>query len=119
MPPSRVLLIEDDADIRLALTELLEDLGHQVDVAVDGHDGLQKLIALRPDVALVDVGLPGIDGYEVARRARASSEGRGLFLVALTGYGGAQARTRAQQAGFDGHLVKPLKFEELSRVMAR
>ncbi len=58
MPPSRVLLIEDNADIRLALKELLEDLGHQVDVAVDGHAGLQKQIALRPDVALVDVGLP-------------------------------------------------------------
>lgn len=115
----RVLLIEDNADVRVALKELLEDFGHEVEVATDGKAGLQKLLEMQPDVALVDVGLPGIDGYEVARRARAAAQGRAFYLVALTGFGGADARKRAEQAGFDRHIVKPLKFDELSGVLAR
>lgn len=113
----RVLLIEDNEDIRESLKELLEDLGHEVQVAVDGPGGVKKLLEMKPDVALVDVGLPGIDGYEVARQVRAAIEGRGIYLVALTGYGGIDARRQAEQAGFDRHVVKPLKLEDLSGLM--
>jgi signal transduction histidine kinase len=113
----RVLLIEDNEDIRDSLKDLLEDLGHEVEVAIDGPSGLTKLLQMQPDVALIDVGLPGIDGYEVARRARAVQEGRGLYLVALTGYSGLEARRQAEQAGFDRYVVKPLKFEDLTRII--
>ena len=116
-PHRRVLLIEDNEDIRESLKELLEDLGHEVQTAVDGPSGLKKLLEMQPDVALVDVGLPGMDGYEVARQARATNEGRGIYLVALTGYSGHDARRQAEQAGFDRHVVKPLKFEDLSGLM--
>ncbi len=116
-PHRRVLLIEDNEDIRESLKELLEDLGHEVQTAVDGPSGLKKLLEMQPDVALVDVGLPGMDGYEVARQARATNEGRGIYLVALTGYSGYDARRQAEQAGFDRHVVKPLKFEDLSGLM--
>ncbi len=113
----RVLLIEDNQDIRESLRELLEDLGHEVEVAVDGIAGLKKLLEMKPDVALVDVGLPGLDGYEVARQARAASQEHRPYLVALTGYGGLEAKQRAEAAGFDRHVVKPLKFEELASLV--
>ena len=74
-------------------------------------------MALRPDVALVDIGLPGMDGYQVARRVREAPEGKALFLVALTGYGGAQQRRMALEAGFDLHLVKPVDPDERARVL--
>jgi CheY-like chemotaxis protein len=114
----RVLVVEDSDDIREALKELLEDMGHEVDLAATGLEGVQRALQGRPDVALVDVGLPGIDGYEVARRLRASAAGASLYLVALTGYGGAEARASAQRAGFDVHLVKPLHADDLPRVLA-
>jgi signal transduction histidine kinase/DNA-binding response OmpR family regulator len=113
----RVLLVEDSPDLRAGLGEFLEALGHEVTVAADGVEGSAKLQALRPDVALVDVGLPGIDGYKVARRARAQPGGDALFLVALTGYGGPEAQARAQSAGFDLHLTKPVNTVELGRIV--
>ncbi len=115
----RILLIEDSQDIREALQEYLEELGHEVTVARNGLEGVEKLIALKPDVTLVDVGLPGIDGYEVARRARAAPACDRLYLVALTGYGGPAARSQARAAGFDLHLTKPIDVEQLSRVVNR
>jgi CheY-like chemotaxis protein/two-component sensor histidine kinase len=113
----RVLVVEDNEDARDMLKELLEDMGHEVEVATNGLEGAAKVLDVRPDVALVDVGLPGIDGYEVARRVRAAKGGDTLYLVALTGYGGAEAKIKALEAGFDLHLVKPINMSDLPRVL--
>jgi signal transduction histidine kinase len=104
----RILLVEDSEDLRDGLRELLESLGHEVETAKDGLEGASRLLELKPDVALVDVGLPGIDGYEVARRVRAQPEGVGLYLVALTGYGSLASKAQAEAAGFNLHLTKPI-----------
>ncbi len=115
--PRRILVVEDSDDIRSTLQEILEELGHEVEVAADGVQGAAMLAARPPDLAFVDVGLPGLDGYEVARRGRAAPGGDRTFLVALTGYGGAEHRQRAQQAGFDLHLTKPLDVDDLPAVL--
>jgi signal transduction histidine kinase/DNA-binding response OmpR family regulator len=112
--PLCIAVIEDNPDIRDTLRELLELRGHEVVEAEDGQRGIELVLARRPDVALVDIGLPGLDGYEVASRVRAAS---GTRLVALTGYGGAEDRNRAVNAGFDAHLVKPVDLDALSRVL--
>jgi CheY-like chemotaxis protein len=108
-----VAVIEDNADIRETLRELLELRGYEVLEAGDGPAGVALVLARRPDVALVDIGLPGLDGYQVAERVRAA----GTRLVALTGYGGAEDRNRAVSAGFVAHLVKPVEFESLARLL--
>jgi signal transduction histidine kinase/DNA-binding response OmpR family regulator len=113
----RVVVVEDNEDVREMMKELLEDMGHEVALATDGLEGVTKVLELLPDVALVDVGLPGIDGYEVARRVRATQEGNPLCLVALTGYGGADAKAKAREAGFDLHLAKPIHVDDLTRVI--
>ena len=113
----RLLLIEDNPDIGETLRDLLQLLGHRVELATDGLRGVQLALATRPEAALVDIGLPGIDGYEVARRLRASEIGREIALVALTGYGRPEDRDRALEAGFDAHLVKPVEPDELSRLL--
>jgi CheY-like chemotaxis protein len=115
----RVLLIEDSSDIRETLREFLQELGHEVYVASTGSEGVAKLLEARPDVAFVDVGLPEIDGYEVARRVRAAPGGEKPFLVALTGYGGPEAVGRGASAGFDLHLTKPVNVEELQNALSR
>jgi CheY-like chemotaxis protein len=110
--PARVVVVEDSADLRQSLQDVLVDAGCDVSVAVDGLDGLERILELCPQLAIVDVGLPGIDGYELARRVRAAL-GRGILLVALTGYGAAADRTRSLAAGFDVHLTKPVTCEQL------
>jgi CheY-like chemotaxis protein len=114
-----VLVVEDNPDARETLQLILEIAGHRVEVAADGATGLEKALALQPEVALVDVGLPRMDGYEVARRIRASRGIRRPYLVALTGYGAPEDRERALEAGFDAHLVKPVDPETLNQVLAR
>jgi signal transduction histidine kinase/DNA-binding response OmpR family regulator len=109
----RVAVIEDNPDIRETLRALLELRGYEVLEAEDGPAGVALVLARRPDVALVDIGLPGLDGYQVAERVRAA----GTHLVALTGYGGAEDRNRAVSAGFVAHLVKPVEFESLARLL--
>lgn len=116
--PSRalhVLLIEDNPDGLEVLRELLEASGHRVDVAVNGLEGVAQATRAPPDVLLTDLGLPGLDGYEVARRVRAACSPL-PYLVALTGYGMPEDRRRTREAGFDEHLVKPLNFELLERI---
>ena len=108
----RVLIIEDNADGRESLRLLLELLGHQVVAAEDGLQGLKMALAERPDVALIDIGLPELDGYEVARRIRRVVGDR-IFLIAQTAYGQAEDRQRAYDAGFDAHLTKPLDLDKL------
>lgn len=114
--PRRILVIEDDEDAREAMRALLELSGHRVDVAEDGVQGLEVVRAVRPELALIDIGLPGIDGREVARQLRAMSEGKKMLLVALTGYG---VEPDHDTSDFDAHLVKPVDMEELSAVLDR
>jgi CheY-like chemotaxis protein len=113
-----VLLIEDNADARMAVAALLELEGCVVETAADGVAGIEIVRTKRPDVALVDIGLPGIDGYEVARRIRELGPPQ-PFMVALTGYSRPEDRDRASEAGFDTHLVKPVDPEALATLVSR
>ena len=113
----RILIVEDNIDAREALREALEMSGHEIFEADSGASGVESALANRPDTALIDIGLPGFDGYEVARRIRSSSEIQGMILIALTGYGSPEDRKRSEQAGFDTHLVKPLNFEVLDDLL--
>ena len=101
------------------LKRLLELDGHRVSVAEDGRQGLEAILDTRPQVALVDIGLPEMDGYKVARQVRKQLTPGDVHLVALTGYGQGKDRQRAFAAGFDEHLVKPVRPEELAHVLAR
>jgi CheY-like chemotaxis protein len=100
------------------MRSLLETWGHRVTVAADGTAGLAQALAEKPRVALIDVGLPGIDGYQVAQNLRSSEVGRDMLLVALTGYGRPEDRARALECGFDFHLVKPVQPEKLQALLA-
>jgi two-component system, sensor histidine kinase len=116
-PASAVLLIEDNADARQSLRTLLERDGHRVDDTADGLNGLTRAETTQPDIVLIDIGLPSLDGYEVARRIRAR-RGPTPILVAITGYGRADDRQRSFEAGFDAHLTKPVAPEQLLEVLA-
>ena len=113
----RVLLVEDHPDARQTLCELLQLSGHECFTASDGLEGIAKAAQERPDVAIVDIGLPGLNGYEVAGRLRAEPATRGIKLVALTGYGQEQDRLRALDAGFDAHLVKPVNVDQMLKLL--
>jgi CheY-like chemotaxis protein len=112
-----VLVIEDNQDAREMFRMMLELAGHEVLEAGDGLTGLEILKAQRPDVAVIDVGLPGLNGYEIARRFREEPDSDDVTLVALTGYGTPDARERSRQAGFDHHLIKPVNAEALQRIL--
>ena len=111
--PRRIVIVEDDADVRETLRRALQLESHEVHEAADGPQGLAAILRLHPDVALVDIGLPGFDGYQIARRVRASAGGKSIHLVALTGYGQPEDRRRALEAGFDTHVVKPVSLDAL------
>jgi CheY-like chemotaxis protein len=115
----RVLIVDDDSDMRTTLRMLLQIGGHQVDEAVDGVEALEVLLRLRPNVAFIDLGLPGRDGYELAHAVRSAPDGQSLYLVALTGYGQPRDRRRALEVGFNAYLVKPVSLSELTRVLAK
>lgn len=113
----RILLIDDNDDSREITTVLLTSLGHQVVTASDGISGIQTAFAEVPSIALIDIGLPGIDGYEVAQRLRADARTSHMKMIAVTGYGSEDASIRAREAGFDLHLVKPVPIERLTEVI--
>ena len=117
--PRDVLVVEDNADARDTLRRMLELEGHRVRVATDGVSALEAVRAAPPEIALIDIGLPRMDGYELARRIRAELSGRQPLLVAITGYGLPQDRNLALEAGFDLHLVKPVDAQTLARVLVR
>ena len=119
LQPLHILLIEDDDDIREPMKDLLELCGHRVDDASDGTLGFDLLAATNPHVALIDIGLPGLDGYEVAACARSRGVEMRTRLVAMTGYGRAEDRERALAAGFDAHIVKPVAIDELAGLLQR
>ena len=113
----RVLLADDNADAAQLLGDLLAYSGHAADVVHDGLAAAERIIATRPDMAILDIGMPGLNGYEVARKIRATPGVEGTVLVALTGWGSEPDRRRATEAGFDAHLTKPAGLEELNRVI--
>ena len=113
-----VLLIEDNEDGREMMATMLAAFGYPVFQAADGLQGVSQAHACRPDAALVDIGLPGIDGYEVARRLRADAATRAIRLIAVTGYGLPDDQRRVMEAGFDQHLVKPVQIERLLEALA-
>ena len=115
--PRRVLLVDDNLDSSDSLRELLQLSGHQVRTAADGPAALAVANEMQPEVVLCDLGLPGMNGYEVAQRLRASPLGGTVFLAALTGYGQPSDRQRSAAAGFDAHLVKPVDPFDIERLI--
>jgi signal transduction histidine kinase/ActR/RegA family two-component response regulator len=113
----RVLVIEDNEDARETLRVMLELAGHEVLEAGDGRQGLEVLKSSRPDIAIIDIGLPELSGYELAAQFRAEPGNEDVMLIALTGYGLPEARDRSQRAGFDHHLVKPVSIEALWKLI--
>ena len=114
----RVLAVDDNKDVVQSMAMLLELSGHEVQIACDGPSAIKAALARRPDVVLLDIGLPGLTGYEVAQRMRQEPSLRNVVLVALTGYGREADRQRSKKAGFDYHLVKPADFREVEAIVA-
>jgi CheY-like chemotaxis protein len=117
--PRKVLIVDDNVDGAQGLALLLQLRGHRVLLAHDGAAGLEVARAQRPDVVVLDIGLPKLDGYAVARELRRLPGMAGVLLIAATGYGQDEDRRRARDAGFDYHLVKPVDPNVLSKLLAR
>ncbi len=117
MRPLRIAVIEDNDDARESTVAMLELHDHQVFAAADGVEGLELVLRQRPDVALVDIGLPRLNGYELARRVRASGEAYDPKLIAMTGYGQPEDKRRALECGFDAHVAKPVRAVDLLRLV--
>jgi len=113
----RILVVEDNRDSADSLRRLLEFSGHEVAVAYSGHDGVQAAEQYQPDVVLCDIGLPGLDGYGVARKLRNNPTTAKARLIAVTAYGQDEDRRRSHEAGFEQHLVKPVDPDALQRVL--
>jgi signal transduction histidine kinase/ActR/RegA family two-component response regulator len=115
--PLRVVIVEDNTDVRSMLKALLEYVGHSVEIAVDGLAGVELIERTHPDVALVDIGLPKMNGYQLAGRIRGNEAHRDIYLAALTGYGQPADQERALASGFDAHIAKPVSLEQLRKLL--
>jgi CheY-like chemotaxis protein len=115
--PLRAVVVDDAADLRELVADLLRMKGHEVMAVEDGPSAVALIRSERPDVALIDIGLPEMDGYEVARELRRDLSPRQLRLIAMTGYGQAADRATALQAGFDAHIVKPASADKIMRAL--
>jgi CheY-like chemotaxis protein len=118
VPKRRILIVDDNRDAANSLAMMLQMMGHETSTAFDGLEGIQTAAACRPDVVLLDIGLPKMNGYEVARQIRKQPWGKGLTLIALTGWGQDEDKRRALEAGFDHHLTKPAQAAALERLLA-
>jgi CheY-like chemotaxis protein len=114
----RILVVDDNEDSATSLAELLTLTGHETEVAYDGLEAVEAAARFRPDVVLLDIGLPKLNGYEAAQRIREQPWGKGMLLVALTGWGQDEDRQKSKDAGFDLHLVKPVDFATLTKLLA-
>ena len=112
-----VLLIDDNVDAAETLGSVLELWGHCVHIAHDGAKGIETALRVHPDAVLLDIGMPGMDGYTVAARLRSDPATAGVLLVAVSGYGQPQDRARSTEAGFDDHLTKPVHLPDLQRLL--
>ncbi len=117
-PQLRVLVVDDNVDTVLSFSMLLKASGHDVRTAHDGPTAVQVALDYQPDVVLLDIGLPGLNGYQVAKRIRQDPNLKNVVLVALTGYGQEADRQTALEAGFNHHLVKPARLEQLQKILA-
>jgi CheY-like chemotaxis protein len=117
-PKRRILVVDDNRDAAISLAMMLKLMGNLVQTAHSGHDALDAAERFRPEVVLMDVGMPGMDGYETTRRIREHPWGRELMILALTGWGQDTDRLQSQAAGCDGHLVKPVTFRDLENRLA-
>jgi CheY-like chemotaxis protein len=113
----RILIVDDNRDNAESLARLLQLMGHEIAIAYDGLSAVDSAAAFHPAVILLDLGLPGLDGYEVARRIRAQPGGNDMMLIAATGWGAADDRRRSREAGFDHHMVKPVDLDELEKML--
>ncbi len=118
-PRLRILIVEDNRDAAISLKILLELYGHEVQVAYTGPEGVQKAHEAPPDVVVCDIGLPGLDGYGVARHLRSHPDTANARLIAVTGYGGEEDRRRSLESGFDYHLTKPADPDQLRQLLRR
>jgi CheY-like chemotaxis protein len=114
----RIVIADDGRDTADSLAALLTIMGHEVKVAYDGQEAVTVAATFRPDVMILDVGMPKLDGYQVARRVREEPWGRAVLLVAMTGWGRADDRRRAEESGFDRHFTKPADITELQQLLA-
>ena len=117
IPVRRILVVDDNEDSAASLAMLLQITGHETYMAHDGTAALEAIRKHRPEVVLLDIGLPGMDGYEVCRQARKQPWGKELVLIALTGWGQEDDRRRSREAGFDDHLVKPVDYAALMTLL--
>jgi len=117
-PPRKIVIVEDNVDIRDLLGLKLRRLGHAVDAVGDGVSGVQAILDGRPHMALIDIGLPRLDGYQVASAVR-SKLGRDIVLVAVSGFGQPDDKKRALEAGFDDHITKPADVQDIENLLAR
>ena len=116
--PRRILIVDDNPEIVMSLNTLLSMSGNTTYTARDGEEAMTVAEQVRPEIILLDLGMPKLDGFEVCRRIRQQAWGKEMVLVALTGWGHDEARTKTRQFGFDMHLVKPLDPETLFLVLA-
>ncbi len=116
--PRRILVVDDNKDSAESLAILLRLTGHEAHTAFDGDEAVERAAALRPDVVLLDIGLPVISGYDAARQIRAQPWGKHMVLVAMTGWGHDEDRQKSREAGFDAHLVKPVEHAVLAQLLA-
>jgi CheY-like chemotaxis protein len=114
----RVLVVDDNVDSADSIASLLESSGHDVKVAYSAEKALEMAAEYQPEIMLLDIGLPEMDGYEVAKRLRQNPQLKDLRLIALTGYGQDSDRQRSRETGFDAHVVKPVDWRDLSELLA-
>ena len=118
MTKCRILIVDDNRDSADSLAMLLKIMGHEVGTAYDGEQAVEAAEALRPDVVLLDIGMPNLNGYDACRRIREQPWGQGMFLIALTGWGQEEDRRRTEEAGFNQHIVKPVDPAALMKLLA-
>ena len=116
---AKILIVEDNVDTARTMARLLKQLRHEVAVAYNGPEGIEAARVLRPEFVLLDIGLPGMDGYEVASRLRREECCKGAIIIAISGYGRDEDRRRSKEAGFDHHLIKPLDHEALISLLSK
>ena len=114
----RILIVDDNRDSADSLAMLLKIMGNEVGTAYDGEQAVEAAEALRPDVVLLDIGMPKLNGYDACRRIREQPWGQGMFLIALTGWGQEEDRRRTEEAGFNQHMVKPVDPAALMKLLA-
>jgi CheY-like chemotaxis protein len=117
--PKRILVVDDNEDAAATLVMLLQMSGNDTAIAYDGVEALEKASVFDPQIVVLDIGLPDMDGYEVCRELRARPHGDSLIIIALTGWGQEEDRKKSAAAGFDGHLVKPVDLARLNELLAK